>query len=196
MTTASATALTDVRALPFPGERRFLAHLLLAALAFALPFYLATPDPAWVAAYVPGVALLCHGLALWRRTRVARTWPTVPGRLLQVLLMRRRVFDEARQVEYFPEVLYAFELGGRTVQARRFGLAHAFFSTPEAFQMRNLLLAVRGAGTVPVHVSPAAPEWAVLRVDMLPGARQQILASIVGGLACILVSVTVAAWLR
>lgn len=189
-------ALADAPAQPFPGERRFLSALLFFATAIAIPITAVTRDPAWVAGYVPGVALVGYGLALWRRTRVARTWPTVPGRLLQVMLMRRRVDAESSSDAYFPEVLYAFSLGGRTMQSRRFGLAESFFCTPQAFPMRNLLLAMRGAGTVPVHVSPAAPGWAVLRADMLPRARQQVMASIAGGMGCILVSLAVAWWQR
>ncbi|MFC5498587.1 DUF3592 domain-containing protein [Caenimonas terrae] len=176
----------------FPGERRFLAGVLVCAAAAAAAVALISGTLIWLAGFGAGLALVSYALALLRRCGVASNWNERRGRILSASVESVFVPDEATDTEYRPQVRYEYEgdAGART--GSLFSVSSSLFRARTSGEIESLLLSYRPATNVTVKVCPTCSDWAVLRTDMLPRRRSHVLAALVGGLLVALVSAAAA----
>ena len=112
------------------------------------------------------LALMCFPVAAWffasiqrdvMLSRLSRTWPTVPGVLLQRTTEKR---VSRSGVSYIVSLKYAYEVGGRKYEGEQ--LAFAPQRIDSGGLLDSLLLKYVVNAAVTVHYNPADPPDAVL----------------------------------
>jgi Protein of unknown function (DUF3592) len=130
----------------------------------------------WVGA---AFGLLFTGLAaasLWR-SRLARRWPTTPGRVIEIATQRGSRGSKSLQVRY------EYEVGGIHYEADRLSFGLIGVRSPEKVVVQ--MLSLKPGDSVQVHYDPGRPAHATLR----PGATLTTYWFLAMGLAFLITSV-------
>ena len=175
----------------FPGEKRFIAGVVLSAVGIAAAISTRSRDLFWVVGFAAGVALATYALAVLRRCHVASTWETRPGRIISASIENVFVPNEASNTEYRPRVAYEYESAHGVRTGSMFAVSPSLFRAGAWGDVSNLLLSYMPGAEITAKVCPTASEWAVLRTDMLPRRRSHVLAALLGGVLVMLISAVV-----